>query len=92
MIAEMEETCRLLLKEQVIPDSEWDWVGTVVKIRTSCCLPLLEQGCSFKAEVVLMDGRHVVFKVEARDKLEKIGEGTHERFIMNMSPLWCKIQ
>jgi predicted thioesterase len=38
----------------------------------------------FKAEVVSVDGRRVVFKVEARDKLEKIGEGTHERFIINV--------
>jgi predicted thioesterase len=25
-----------------------------------------------------------VFKVEARDKLEKIGKGMHERFIINV--------
>jgi predicted thioesterase len=25
-----------------------------------------------------------MFKVQARDKLEKIGEGTHERFIINV--------
>src|SRR5215213_5129005 len=31
MISEMEETCRLLLKEQVIPDSEWDSGGTGMK-------------------------------------------------------------
>jgi fluoroacetyl-CoA thioesterase len=34
--------------------------------------------------VISADGRRVVFKVEARDKLEKIGEGTHERFIINV--------
>src|SRR5918998_603537 len=69
MIAEMEETCRLLLKEQVIPDPEWDSVGTVVKIEHLAATPV---------------GAEVFFKVEARDKLEKIGEGTHERFIINV--------
>src|ERR671917_511733 len=69
MIAEMEETCRLLLKEQVIPDPEWDSVGTVVKIEHLAATPV---------------GAEVFFKAEARDKLEKIGEGTHERFIINV--------
>jgi fluoroacetyl-CoA thioesterase len=31
-----------------------------------------------------VDGRRVVFKTEARDKLEKIGEGMHERFMINV--------
>ena len=32
MIAEMEETCRLLLKEQFLNDEEWDSVGTLVNV------------------------------------------------------------
>jgi len=83
MIAEMEETCRLLLKEQVIPDPEWDSVGTVVKIEHLAPTPVGAE-VFLKAEVVSVDGRRVVFNVEARDKLEKIGEGTHERFIINI--------
>ncbi len=83
MIAEMEETCRLLLKEQVIPDSEWDSVGTVVKIEHLAATPVGAE-VFFKAEVVSVDGRRIMFKVEARDKLEKIGEGIHERFIINI--------
>ena len=83
MIAEMEETCRLLLKEQVIPDSEWDSVGTVVKIEHLAATPVGAE-VFLKAEVVSMDGRRVIFNVDARDKLEKIGEGTHERFIINI--------
>jgi len=83
MIAEMEETCRLLLKEQVIPDSEWDSVGTVDKIEHLAATPVGAE-VFLKAEVVSIDGRRVIFKVEARDKVEKIGEGTHERFIINV--------
>jgi fluoroacetyl-CoA thioesterase len=83
MIAEMEETCRLLLKEQVIPDSEWDSVGAVVKIEHLAATPVGAE-VFFKVEVASVDGRRVVFNVEARDKLEKIGEGTHERFIINV--------
>ncbi len=33
MISEMEETCRLLVKEECIVDSMWDSVGTLVNIK-----------------------------------------------------------
>ena len=83
MIAEMEETCRLLLKEQVIPDPEWDSVGTVVKIEHLAATPVGAQ-VFLKAEVVSVDGRRVIFNTQAQDKLEKIGDGVHERFIINV--------
>jgi fluoroacetyl-CoA thioesterase len=83
MISEMEETCRLLLKEQVIPDSGWDSVGTVVKIEHLAATPVGAE-VFLKSEVASVNGRRVMFKVEARDKLEKIGDGTHERFIINI--------
>jgi len=83
MIAEMEETCRLLLKEQVISEPEWDSVGTVVNIEHLAATPVGAE-VFLKAEVVSADGRRVTFKTEARDKLEKIGQGTHERFIINV--------
>jgi fluoroacetyl-CoA thioesterase len=83
MIAEMEETCRLLLKEQVIPDPEWDSVGTVVNIEHLAATPVGTE-VFLKTEVVSVNGKRVMFKVEARDKLEKIGEGMHERFIIDV--------
>ncbi|MGH9992683.1 MAG: thioesterase family protein [Nitrososphaera sp.] len=83
MIAEMEETCRLLLKEQVIADPDWDSVGTVVDIKHLAATPVGSE-VLFKAKVASFDGRRVLFDVEARDKIDKIGEGRHERFIINV--------
>jgi fluoroacetyl-CoA thioesterase len=83
MIAEMEETCRLFLKEQVIPDPEWDSVGTVVNVKHLAATPVGAE-MFVKAKVVSVDGRRIMFELEARDKLEKIGEGRHERFIINV--------
>ncbi len=83
MIAEMEETCRLLLKDQFIPEPEWDSVGTIVDIRHLAATPVGAE-VLLKAKVVSVDGRRVMFEVEAHDKLEKIGEGRHERFIINV--------
>jgi fluoroacetyl-CoA thioesterase len=83
MIAEMEETCRLFLKEQVIPDPEWDSVGTTVNVRHLAATPVGAE-VVVSAKVLSVDGRRVMFEIEARDKLEKIGEGRHERFIINV--------
>lgn len=83
MILEMEETCRLLLKEQFVPDPEWDSVGTIVDIRHLAATPVGAQ-VYLKAKVVSVDGRRVMFEIEARDGLEKVGAGRHERFIINI--------
>jgi fluoroacetyl-CoA thioesterase len=57
-------------------------VGTVVNVRhlgaTPVGLPV-----RFRAEVVEVDRRRVRFKVEAWDSVEKVGEGEHERFIID---------
>jgi len=36
------------------------------------------------AEVVAVDGRKLIFKVWADDEAERIGEGTHERIIVEL--------
>jgi len=51
MISEMEETCRLLLKEQYIPLEDWDSVGTLVNIRHLAATPV-GAIVAFKAKVV----------------------------------------
>lgn len=84
MISEMEETCRLLLKEQFLLESDWDSVGTLVNVRHMAATPVGAR-VVFKGKVTSTDGRRVVFDVEASDKLEKIGEGQHERVIINIS-------
>jgi fluoroacetyl-CoA thioesterase len=83
MISEMEETCRLLLKEQFIPDAEWDSVGTLVDVKHLAATPVGAE-IIFTAKVVSVDGREVIFNVMATDKIEKIGEGIHKRFIINV--------
>ena len=84
MISEMEETCRLLLKEQFLKvDSEWDSVGTVVDINHTAATPVGAE-IILKAEIIGVEGRRVQFKVSTEDNLEQIGEGKHERFIINI--------
>jgi fluoroacetyl-CoA thioesterase len=57
----------------------WTTVGTRVHIRHMSATPLGEE-ISATAEVVEVDGRRLVFAVQAADRLGLVGEGTHERF------------
>ena len=91
MISEMEETCRLLLKEYYLKDKEWDSVGTVVNIKHLATTPV---GSKIKLNAIVdaVDGRKVMFNVDVYDELEKIGEGKHERFIINIPRFRSKFE
>lgn len=84
MISEMEETCRLLLKEQFLNSDDWDSVGTVVNIKHLAATPVGAE-ITLNAEIIAIKERRILFKVSAKDKLEVIGEGEHERFIINIT-------
>jgi fluoroacetyl-CoA thioesterase len=83
MIAEMEETCRLLLKEEFLEDEDWDSVGTLVNIRHLKATPVGTE-VKLKARVIDVKDKRVTFEVDAVDKIEKIGEGLHERTVINV--------
>ena len=83
LISEIEETCRLLLKEQFISDPNWDSVGTLVDIRHIAATPVGAE-VLLKSKVILVNGKRIMFEVEAFDNLEEIAEGRHERFIINI--------
>jgi fluoroacetyl-CoA thioesterase len=82
MIGLMEMTCR----NTVFPllDAGYDTVGTHVNVFHLAAAPI-GMSVTFTAEVIRVDGRRVEFRVEARDEKEKIGEGTHERAIINVA-------
>ena len=91
MISEMEETCRLLLKEYYLKDKEWDSVGTIVNIKHLAATPVGSK-IRLNATVDSVDGRKVMFNVDVYDELEKIGEGKHERFIINIPRFKSKFE
>ncbi|MFL6328064.1 MAG: thioesterase family protein [Nitrososphaeraceae archaeon] len=84
MISEMEETCRLLLKEQFISEEQFDSVGTFVEIKHLAATPVGAE-VLLKAKVCSVNGRRVMFEVEASDNIEKIGEGRHERTVIDIA-------
>ena len=43
------------------------------------------------AELVKMEGRHLEFKVRARDEMEEIGSGTHQRVVVNVEKFAARV-
>lgn len=68
-----------------------DTVGTRVDIRHLAATPIGMQ-VTFRAEVVAVNDRRVTFKVDAFDEREKIVEGTHERFIIDIARFASRLQ
>ena len=66
-------------------------VGTLVNVKHLAATPLGHE-VRAEAEVTEVDGKRIVFKVEAYDEVEKIGEGTHERFIIDMNRFMGRVQ
>ena len=44
------------------------------------------------AEVTAVEGRSIAFRVEARDEREVIGDGTHERVVVNVARFDARVQ
>ena len=81
MIAFMERTAHRLIMRQ-LPEG-YSSVGVLVNVR-HLAPSLLGSRVQVQAEVLALEGGRVTLKVEARDEIEMIGEGTHERFIIEI--------
>jgi len=82
MIGFMEKVSRDLLFEMLEPGK--DSVGTIVNVKHLGAAPMGSQ-VTFRSKLVSVADRRATFEVEAFDHAEKIGEGTHERFIITVA-------
>ena len=71
--------------QAINPHIEWpkeQTVGTHINVsHTAATPPGMKVGA--KVKLVKVDGKRLVFEVEAYDESGKIGKGIHERFIIN---------
>ena len=81
MIALMENAAWAAVADEL--DAGHVTVGTVVNVKHLAATPL-GQRVRAVAELTEVEGRRLVFKVEAYDEKQKIGEGLHERFIVHL--------
>lgn len=82
LIMLIEMTARNSIKP--LAGEGFDSVGSDVSIRHLAATPL-GMRIRIRTEVIEVNGRRVRFHVEAHDEREKIAEGTHERFIINVT-------
>lgn len=89
MISLIERTCN----ESVLPhlDEGQGTVGTLVNVVQTAATPIgMRVWCD--SELVEIDRRRLVFKVKAFDQCGPIGEGTHERFIIDTAKFIEKVK
>ena len=89
MISLIEQTCN----ESVLPhlDAGQGTVGTLVNVAHTAATPIgMRVWCD--SELVEVDRRRLVFRVKAYDECGPIGEGTHERFIIDTAKFIEKVK
>lgn len=80
MIAFIERAAHRLLAEN-LPAGESS-VGVLVDVRHLAPTPI-GAAVRVQVEIVTLDGAQVTFSVQAWDQAEKIGEGRHQRVVIN---------
>ena len=81
LIRDIEQTCRDFIKRHADPNE--DSVGMEVSIRHLAPTPP-GMAVDIAAHIAAVEGRKVTFKIEARDDIEPIAEGTHTRFVVDV--------
>ena len=82
LIGHLEMLVRNLLKERL--EASQDTVGSEIQFRHLAATPVGMQ-VRLVAEVAAVEGRRVRCRIEAYDEREKIGEGTHERVVIDVA-------
>ncbi len=88
MIALMEEAAAQCV-QPYLPEGNAT-VGTKVDISHSAATPIGMKVYA-QAELLEIDRKKLVFKIEAFDEQGKIGEGAHERFIIDVERFMEKV-
>lgn len=89
MIAKMEQAAWTAVAPHI--PSESGTVGTLMNVKHTSATPLgMEVTC--KAELIKVDGKRLVFQVTAFDAQGSIGEGIHERVIIQNDRFLSKAQ
>jgi predicted thioesterase len=84
------EAAALDAVERLLPPGHQS-LGTVLNVRHIAATPV-GMRVTASAEVLAIEGRTIRFRVEARDETELIGDGTHERVVVNVAKFDERVQ
>jgi predicted thioesterase len=89
LVGAMEKTAVLAL-EKHLPIGQTT-VGGRIEVRHLAPTPV-GMKVRVAAELIETDGRKLVFKIEAWDEAEKIGEASHDRFVVDQFKFMEKVR
>ena len=89
MVTAMENAALNAVRDYLEPGESA--VGTAVNIKHLAATPAGHR-ITAEAEVTGVEGRKIFFKVTARDETEEIGNGTHERMVVDLGRLGEKLR
>jgi fluoroacetyl-CoA thioesterase len=84
------EAAALAAAEKFLPDG-FQSLGTVLNVRHIAATPV-GMRVTATAEVVKVEGRNLFFRLEAHDERDLIGDGTHERVVVNVAKFDQRVQ
>ena len=84
------EAAALAAVEHLLPPG-YQSLGTVLNVRHIAATPV-GMRVRATAEVLKVDGRTLFFEVEAHDERDLIGDGTHERVVVNVAKFDERVQ
>ena len=89
MVTAMENAALNAVRDYLDPGESA--VGTSVNIRHLAATPVGHR-VTAEAVVTKVDGRRIAFDVSARDEIEEIGHGTHERMVVDLARLVQRLE
>ena len=84
------EAAALAAIEHLLP-AGYQSLGTHLDVRHLAATPV-GMKVTATAEVTRVDGRTVFFRVNARDEIDLIGDGSHERVVVNVAKFDLRVQ
>jgi predicted thioesterase len=82
IMVNLMEAAALQAVERFMPPGH-QTVGTHLDVRHFAATPV-GMRVRARAELVKVDGRTLTFRIDAEDERERVGEGEHERLIINV--------
>jgi fluoroacetyl-CoA thioesterase len=90
VMVNLMEAAALQAVDGLLPQG-FQTVGTRLDIRHFAATPVGLRAFA-RAEVVAIDGRTLTFRLTAGDEREPIGDGTHERIVINVARFDQRVQ
>jgi predicted thioesterase len=90
VLVNLMEAAALHAAEHFLP-AGYQSLGTRLDIRHIAATPVGMKVVA-TAEVIKVEGRMITFRVEARDEKELVGDGTHDRVVVNVARFDQRVQ